>query len=165
MNEQDLIVVIRIDKDTRKPNYEFKGSWSGRWAKLAIAKMPKAYRQYMAKKLKDLELEKKVIETIESEGVKEDGTDTRTSEPGRTTADRRTGVVSKRVSRVKKGSRKTKTGKRTDTKGKTRLENKPVVPETTAGTGKAAAGSAADEQKPSSWPAAFKRTDGADDRT
>jgi len=185
MND-DLIVVIRIDKDTRKPSYEFKGEWAGRWAKLAIAKMPKAYRQHMAKKLKLLELEKKVNETIEgkteetieetiegkteetieSEGVNNDTrTDNGTSEPGRAIRVRREGQQVKRGRAVKKRNGRPKKGKRTDTKGKTGSKNKPVVPEATAGTGETAKGSAADEPEPSAWTAAYERPDGTNDRT
>ena len=42
MKDDELIMVVRINADTRKPDYDFKGNWSGRWLKVAMAKMPKA---------------------------------------------------------------------------------------------------------------------------
>ena len=53
MLDNELIVVCRIDPDTRKPSYEFKGRWTGRWLKMAMAKMPRSYRKHMAEILKE----------------------------------------------------------------------------------------------------------------
>jgi hypothetical protein len=152
MNENELIAVIKIDKETRRPEIDFKGVWTGKWVKLVIAKMPKAYRKHASERLKLLE---KTEKEIKGEGDDGTGKPKRTGEPARTTTARRTGRPKKRRGNIKKRSTGLKKRERADSERKTGQPDKFLVPETTAGTAEAAERSTVDEQKPSTGTTAY----------
>jgi hypothetical protein len=174
MNEDELILVVKISKETRKPEMEFKGVWKGKWVKLVRAKLPKEYRMYSLKRLKELEEVEKEIARKEAEKEielkKESENATRKPErtierPRRTTTVQRTGRTKKRSGKIKAGIERFKKRERADSERKTGQPDKFLVPETTAGTAKAAERSTVDEQKPSTGTTAYKGTDGRHDRS
>jgi len=93
MLDNELIVVCIIDPDTRKPSYEVKGRWTGRWLKMAMAKMPLAYRKHMA-------------EILKKEKSDDDRKPNEPSEPIRSTNVQRSGQTTKRDGNLKTGKRK-----------------------------------------------------------